>query len=203
MLARMGASDQRRRGRSRRHALAILALAALPAGTALAAASKPVVLSDPKGDVGGPLDVRRAALSLPRDGRLRFVVSFASRVTPKALRATSGPPGSVCVRVWTDAEADPAATRPDRLVCVTSDKNGTLRAGVLEQRDAGLPRRVATATVAASASRRSLVVRVAQSALQRPALIRFGVESTRPGCTRTSCVDRVPDGGAVRRFRLR
>jgi hypothetical protein len=57
--------------------------------------------------------------------------------------------------------------------------------------------------VTANASGRSFIVRVSQSALGRPALIRFAFESTRPGCDRVSCIDTVPDGGATRRFRLR
>jgi hypothetical protein len=107
------------------------------------------------------------------------------------------------VRVWTDPEADPAATRPDRLVCVTADKDAKLRAGVFQQPDSGLPRRAGPASVTANASGRSFVIRVSQSALGRPALIRYAIESTRPGCDRTSCIDTVPDAGAVRRFRLR
>ena len=52
-------------------------------------------------------------------------------------------------------------------------------------------------------SGRSIVVRISQSSLGRPELIRFAVESTRPGCERVSCVDEAPDKGAVRRFRVR
>ncbi|MEA2148515.1 MAG: hypothetical protein QOD69_345, partial [Solirubrobacteraceae bacterium] len=114
-----------------------------------------------------------------------------------------GPPGSVCLRIWTAADADPTATRPDHLVCVTAGKDEKLRAGVFAQPDAGLPRRAGTATVTAGATGRSLVVRVSQSALGRPPLIRFATESTQPGCDRTRCIDNVPDGGATRRFRLR
>jgi hypothetical protein len=117
--------------------------------------------------------------------------------------AKAGPPGSACLRIWTDADADPTATRPDHLVCVTAGKDEKFRAGVFEQRDGGLPRRAGSATVTADSKGRSFVVRVSQSALGRPALIRFAIESTRPGCERTICIDTVPDGGATRRFRLR
>lgn len=178
---------------------------ALAAALAVAAAppSKPVVLADETADVSGPLDIQRTSLSRASDGRLRAVITFAAKVTAQALLAKTGPPGSACLRIWTAADADPKAMRPDRLVCVTAGEDEKLRAGVFEQRDAGLPRRAGSASVTANASGRSFVVRVAQSALGRPAVIRFAVESTRPGCARVSCVDTVPDGGATRRFRLR
>jgi hypothetical protein len=183
--------------------LAVLAAATLPVAAALAAPSKPIVFTDATADVSGPLDIQRAALSLASDGRLRFVLTFAAKVTPKTLLAKTGPPGSMCVRIWTDADADPAASRPDRLVCVSADKDAALRAAVYDQPDSALPRRTGAAAVTANKSRRSFVVRVAQSTLGRPALIRFAFEATRPGCDRISCVDNAPDGGDVRRFRVR
>lgn len=190
-----------------RRLLGVLGLAAtasaLAVAGALAAASKTIVLADPKMDVSGALDIQRGQLGLGADGRLRAVVTFAAEVTPKTMLATSGPPGSTCVRVWTAADADPAAMRPDRLVCVTARSQDELRGGVFEQQGAGLPTRIADASVRANASGRSLVIRFAQSALGRPARIRFAFESTRPGCERPSCVDTVPDGGVTRPFRLR
>jgi hypothetical protein len=186
--------------------LGVLSTAAVPLVVAVAVAaapSKPFVIADPQSDVSSPLDIQRAALQLASDGRLRAVVTFAAKVTPKDMLAKTGPPGSVCLRIWTDPDADPAAARPDHLVCVTADKDAKLRAGVFEQRDSGLPHRAAAANVTANPSGRSFVVRVSQSALGRPALIRIAFESTRPGCDRVSCIDNAPDAGAVRRFRLR
>lgn len=181
-----------------------MALVALAVAGAFAAPSKSVLaLEDATADGTGALDLKRATLGLASDGRLRISVTFATEVTAKTMLAKSGPPGSVCVRVWTAPDADATATRPDRLVCVTADKDEKLRGGVYSQQDAGLPRRSAAATVTANVVRHSFSIRVAQSALGRPALIRFAVESTRPGCDRTSCIDTVPDGGATRRFRLR
>jgi hypothetical protein len=183
--------------------LGAVVAAALPLAGALAAPSKTLVLPDATGDVTGPLDIQRTALGLGADGRLRLVWTFAAKVDPKDLPAASGPPGSMCARVWTAADADPAATRPDKLICVTAGKDAKLRAAVFGQPDSALPRNSAPATVSASKSGRSFVVRVAQSALARPKLIRIAFEATRPGCDRVSCVDNAPDAGAVRRFRLR
>jgi hypothetical protein len=180
-----------------------VAVVASVAAVAIAAPSKTVAISDRKGDVDGALDIQRAQFGIASDGRLRAVITLAEKVDPGALLTRSGPPGSVCVKIWTAADADPAATAPDRLVCVTARSSDELRASVLRQSRPGSPERVATASVGTNDSRRSLIVRFAQSALGSPGLIRFAVESTRRGCPRVSCVDQVPDDGAVRRFRLR
>ena len=179
------------------------ATAAFGAAVALAATSKPVAFSDPKGDVSGTLDLQRTSLKLASDGRLRAVFTLAAKVEPRTMLARTGPPGSICLRVWTDGDADPQASVPDRLVCVTARTTDALRASVFEQAEQGLPKRTGSASVGVNKSGRSIVLRVSQTSLGRPALIRFAVESTRPGCDRVSCIDATPDKGAVRRFRLR
>lgn len=191
--------------RARRFAVAGIAVAvcALVVSAAFAAPSRTVVISDPRGDVGAPPDLTRVSLQRGSDGQLRAVVTFAAKVTPKTLLATSGPPGSACLRIWTNAGADPRAARPDRLACVTARAEDELRGGVYEVTGAGLPKRLAGASVSRNASGRSIVIRFTQSSLGRPARIRFAAESTRPGCARPSCIDLAPDRGAVRTFRLR
>lgn len=179
------------------------AIAAAVASVALAAASKPVVISEARGEDAGALDIQRVSLRRASDGRLRAAVTFASKVTPQALLAGSGPPGSACLRIWTAEDADPRASRPDRLVCVTARSADELRGGVYETDGAGLPDRLARASARLNPSGRSVVMRFTQSSLGRPRRIRFAVESTRPGCERPSCIDSLPDGGAVRTFRLR
>ena len=192
---------------SRLRALVLAAVSAtalsLVVASVLAAPSKPVFVRDAKGDVSGKLDLQRLKLGLAANGRLRAAVTFADKVTPADLLAKSGPPGSVCLRVWTTADADPKSTRPDRLVCVTARTNTKLRASVLGQDDPGLPRRVGPASVASSKSGRSLILSIAQRRLGRPARIRYALESTQPGCDRTSCIDTTPAAPATRRFRLR
>lgn len=180
-----------------------MALLALVAAGAFAATSKTVAITDARGDVTGVLDLQRASLNLASDGRLRAVITLAGKVEPKTMLAGSGPPGSICMRIWTDADADPQAVMPDRLVCVTARTEDELRATVLSQSAPGLATRVGSASVRVNKSQRSLLVRISQSSLGRPALIRFAAESTRPGCVRVSCIDQAPDGGAVRRFRVR
>lgn len=195
------------RGALRGRALAAVTVACAAAGltvaVAFAAPSKTVTLADPKADVTGALDLQRTSLNLGSDGRLRAVVTLVGKLEPQAMLADSGPPGSICVKVWTAKDADPTATRADRLVCVTAVSKDALRASVLSQASAGLPVSVGTASVKVNKSKRSIVVRISQSSLGRPELIRFAFESTRPGCERVSCVDQSPDKGAVRRFRVR
>jgi hypothetical protein len=179
------------------------AVCAIVASAAFAAASNTVVISDPDADVDGPLDLARASLQRAADGRLRAVVTFREKVTAKTLLASSGPPGSACLRIWTPVDSDPTAMAPDRLVCVTARSQDELRAGVYDTTDAGLPTRVADASVKRNASGRSIMIRFTQSSLGRPERIRFTVESTLPGCERVSCIDTAPDAGATRTFRLR
>ena len=80
------------------------AIAALGATVVLAATSKPAQFSDPKNDVSGVLDVQRVSLRLASDGRLRAVITIADKISPNTMLARTGPPGSVCLKVWTDAE---------------------------------------------------------------------------------------------------
>ncbi len=179
------------------------AVSALVVSAAFAAASKTVVVSDPDDDVSGALDITRVSLQRSSDGQLRAVVTFAEKLTPKTLLASSGPPGSACLRIWTNPDADTKAMRPDRLACVTARAQDELRGGVYEVTGAELPKRLADASVKRTASGRSIVIRFSQSSLGRPQRIRFAAESTRPGCERPSCIDTAPGRGAVRAFRLR
>ncbi len=186
---------------------ALLALAAggvtlaLVTGAGSAAPTKRILVSDDAEDVSGALDIRRATLSRAADGRLRAAVTFGQTITPSDLLAGSGPPGSVCLRVWTSPGADPGAIAPDRLVCVTARSREELRASVLAQGEGGSLQRTGSASVAARS--RSIIVRFAQSALGRPERFRLTVEATRPGCARVSCVDTAPQAPSTRTFRLR
>lgn len=179
------------------------AIVALAVSAAPAATSKTVVITDARGDVSGPLDLRRVSLQRASDGRMRVALSFTEKLTPKALLAGSGPPGSACIRIWTGEDADPASMRPDRLACVTARSDDEFRGGVYDSTGAGLPERIAGASVKITASRTSIVLRFGQSSIGRPQRFRFAAESTRPGCERATCIDATPAGGRTRTFRLR
>lgn len=177
--------------------------AALAAAAALATTSKTVTISDGKGDVKGALDIQELSFKLAADGRLRATITVTQKIAPSKLLSETGPPGSVCLKIWTDEDADPTAVRSDRLVCITASSRTELRATILDQSAPGLPKSLGSVPVGLNKSRRSFVLRMSQSSLGRPQLIRFAVESTRPGCMRVSCIDDAPANGAVRRFRVR
>jgi hypothetical protein len=212
---RAGQEHRRRRGGEprraapapRRRLLRIAALtgavAVVSVAGAFAAASKTVKIRDAIGDVTGPLDLQRASLKRGSDGRLRVVITLAGKINPAVLLASSGPPGSICLKVWTARDADPRTMPPDRLVCVTARSKDELRGSVYTQTSPGPPTRVGPASVGLNATGRSLVLRISQSSLGSPGLIRFALESTRPGCGRVSCIDLAPDRGGVLRFRVR
>jgi hypothetical protein len=171
--------------------------------SALGAASKAVVISDPSGDVAGPLDLTRVSLQRAADGRLRATMSFAAAVRSASLIARTGPPGSACLRIWTDSELDPTATRPDHLVCVTARSAKAFRGGVYDSSGPAPVKRLADASVTLATSGRSIVIRFTQSSIGRPKSLRFAAESTRPGCVAVSCIDVAPDGGAPQLLKLR
>lgn len=195
---------------TRRLALPV-ALIVLLAGAAVvwAQASERVRQRDTRGDVGAPPDIQSASVERAPDGQLRAAITFTQVLRPADLLARSGPPGSVCLRIWSEPAdesepaVDPAAQRPDRLVCVTARSEEDLRASIYEQPDAGLPRRTGSATVRRNRSGRSLLLRVAQSRIGRPERIRFTVEASRAGCASPECIDTLPAAPRTLRFRLR
>jgi hypothetical protein len=181
-----------------------VAMLAVPAAAAVALAqsapSRVVKAPDPRGDVRSPLDLTRVQLSRASDGRLRASITLASTWGAKDLIATSGPPGSVCLKVWTTSP--PPDTPPDDLVCVTADTDGKLRGSVLRERPNRLPERVASALVT-RASPRTVTLRFSQSSIGRPDTVRVAAESTRAGCTRVSCIDTAPDAPNILELKLR
>jgi hypothetical protein len=181
-------------------ALGGLAVAGL-AAVAAAAPSQTVTVRDARGDARSTLDVQRASLKRTNDGRLEASMTMAAVWDARTLLANDAPPGSVCVRIWTGADADPAAMPPDRLVCVTAKDDVQLEGAVLRDRDDGLPEQVATASVSRP-TQRSVRIRFSQRAIGRPARLRAAFEATRPGCFGASCVDRAPDGARTVAFRL-
>jgi hypothetical protein len=170
-----------------------VALAATAFG---AATSGPVAVRDAAGDARpGALDLTRVQLGRTPDGHLRAALTLTAAVRAKDLLSADGPPGSICLRLWTTGT--PGEAEADRLVCITADRDGRhLRAAVLDEGPDGLPRRVGAASLARS-SERALVVRFSQSAVGRPDRVRFEAEATKPGCVRTSCVDTAPDAPAT------
>lgn len=186
-----------------RRALAAGSLIAAALGAAaLAAPGDPVAVTDGD-DVAGKLDLRRVALAVGSDQRLRATLTMADAWAPADLLAASGPPGSVCLRLWTTGRA-PSVTPPDHLVCVTVGPDGeTLTGSVMRERDDRPPRHVAAAQVARP-SDRTVILRFGQSAIGKPARLRFAAETTEAGCARpTRCTDTAPDAPRSKGFQVR
>jgi hypothetical protein len=181
-------------------AVAGLAGALSAAALAAAPAPAPQAATDAKGDVRSPLDLTRLSISRSSDGRLRASITLAQAWDGKALLADSGPPGSVCLKAWTTTA--PPDTTPDYLICTTSAADGTLRGSILKARANKLPERTGGADVTRP-SDRTVTLRFSQTAIGQPATLYVAAESTRPGCTRGSCVDQVPDAPKTLSLKLR
>jgi hypothetical protein len=170
-------------------ACALAAAGAAPAATPGAA----VVVRDPV-DTGGGLDLTRVQLGRAADGRMRAALTLAAPGRMRDLPADDGPPGSLCVRMWTGAK--PPGAFPDYLLCLTADARGRHMRGSLLVERGGALQRVASAAIARS-SARTAVARFSLSAIGRPRSVRFAGEATPPGCPRPACVDTAPNAPAV------
>lgn len=193
----MGSHPFQARAVRRLHlALGVVAVGCAIAVPAVAAQSGgPVVVRDGRDARSGMADLTRVQLGRASDGRLRGALTLAAAwrtadLLPAADAEPPAPPGSLCLRLWTVSST--RGTPADFLACVTSDaRGGRMRGAVLREGGDSLVR-VASAAVSRT-SARTVTLRFAQSAVGRPARIRFAGETTRPGCVRTSCVDTAPD----------
>jgi hypothetical protein len=179
---------------------AVLALLLLPAAAhAQVEAIEPTFQLDRKGDVRGPLDVVRVAMSKRTDGSLRGELTMR-----KAWEDADLEGGSLCLRFY--VKADPESQAPEYLVCATRGPDGGALAGrVLRNKANGLPRTVGGAFVT-RASARTLHFGFEPDLLRDPAKLRFSGESVwrGPRCPRTTgCRDLAPDAPDARDFRLR
>jgi len=189
----------------RRAAVVLLVLAGALA--APADAQSPAFVKDSAADGRGALDVVRVALGRAVEGRLLGEVTMEKAWTTADLRAGSGPArpsGSICLQLYTARTA--GAEPPDYLVCASPAATGEeLRGRVLRDRSNGLPRQVGVATVTRPTAR-TIYLRFAQSAIDRPATVNFAAEAvTRArGCPRPlGCRDTAPNAPATGDLTLR
>jgi hypothetical protein len=168
------------------------------AATGLAAPFKTAVVTDPQDASTGVIDITRVSLGTTTKDRFKLSVRAAQAWKEADLLSPTGPPGSICAKLWTKAE--PPDQTPDYLVCVTATKDDDLRGSVLRLRPNKLPLRVARGNVDKSA--RSFTLTFKQSAIGSPTLIRFAGESTRPGCKRFTCIDLAPNAPKTGRLKL-
>jgi hypothetical protein len=137
--------------------------------------------------------------------RLVHVVRFHKAISPRNFRNAvqeHGPPGSVCVNIWTTRT--PWEASPNFDVCVTGDRSrGKLVASVSRLGPRGSVRRVGTANARLESPRR-LFIRFDPDLIRRPAAYRWSVHVTtfERGCTRRGCQDVAPRRGRSVRMRL-
>jgi hypothetical protein len=179
---------------------ACLLLLAAVAQAADAPAS-PTVVKDPADARPGGPDLTRAQLGLSSDRRIRVALTLSKGWVARDLIANSGPPGSLCVRMWT--ESKPGAAPPDYLACITPREDAeTTHGSVMKTIPNEAPQKVASAIVGRT-SDRTVTIRFSQTAVGKPKTIRFAAEATKPGCARVSCVDTAPDAPKTATFRVR
>jgi hypothetical protein len=200
MIPRMPASRASRRARGCLIAggVAVLALAA---AAPAADAPSPTVVKDAKDAVAAAPDLTRAQMGLSSDRRVRVALTLAAPWQPKDLLGREGPPGSLCVRMWTVTK--PGAAPPDFLVCATSRVDGETMRGTVFKTQAGEELVTAGTAIVGRTSDRTMTLRFSQTLVGRPKRIDFVAEATKPGCTRVSCVDTAPEAPKTATFRVR
>jgi hypothetical protein len=185
---------------------AILTLAATLACAALAVAQNRVDAVSDGDDSRSRADIAAARATHDRSNdRLAHVIRFHDGISPRAFRnavAEHGPPGTVCINIWT--RRIPWDASPNFEVCVTGNRDrDALVASVSRLGPRGGVRRVGRAS-AQLTSRRRLVVRFDPDLIRRPARYRWSVQVTtfESGCTRKGCDDVAPRRGRTVRTAL-
>jgi hypothetical protein len=197
-MAAPGALRHVRRGLAACCACLLLLAAAAQGADAPAS---PTVVKDPADARPGAPDLTRAQLGLSSDRRIRVALTLSKGWVARDLIANSGPPGSLCVRMWT--ESKPGAAPPDYLACITPREDAeTTHGSVMKTIPNEAPQKVASAIVGRT-SDRTVTIRFSQTAVGKPKTIRFAAEATKPGCARVSCVDTAPDAPKTATFRVR
>ena len=145
------------------------------------------------------------AMHDPSNDRLAHIIRFHDPISPRNFRnavAEHGPPGSVCINIWT--RRIPWEASPNFDVCVTGDRSRSkLLASVSRLGPRGSVRRTGRAS-AQLTSRRRLVVRFDPDLIRRPSAYRWSVQVTtfERGCTRRGCQDVAPRRGRTERTEL-
>ena len=146
----------------------------------------------------------RAAYDRTND-RVAHIVRFHEGISPRRFQNEvdeHGPPGSVCVNMWT--RRTPWDASPNFEVCVTGDRDyDDLVASVSKLGSRGGVRRRGPAS-AELTSRRRLVIRFDPDLIGRPAAYRWSVQVTtfERGCTSRGCQDFAPKRGRSVRTEL-
>lgn len=170
----------------------VLAVGALLAIPAVALAAERI---EDRDDSAGAVDLSLVRASHNRvSDELVYVIDLHEPITPQTLVRRDGPPGSICVNVWTSRRPGEAAPNYD--ACITSERRGRVfRASVARHVTSGAVRRVGRAKVEQQSPTR-LVLRIDPDRVGRPAAVRWTVQAVAfsSGCPPvTGCEDFVPD----------
>ena len=184
----------------------LLACAGTLAACGIAVAQQGVTTVADGDDSRSQVDIAEARAAHDRSNdRLAHIVRFHERISPRSFRnevAEHGPPGSVCVNIWTRRK--PGEEGPNFDVCVVADREASdLVASVSRLGPRGAVRRRGPAS-AELTSRRRLVVRFDPDLIRRPRAYRWSVNVTtfESGCTRRGCQDFAPRRGRTMRTEL-
>lgn len=183
----------------RRIALSVGGAAVVLAAAAVALAA---TIED-RDDSAGAVDLASTRATHNRvTDELVYVIDLQDPLDPRALLSESGPPGSICVNVWT--RRTPREEPPDYDVCVTSDRDGDLHASVARLGSRGGARRIGAADVEQTSERR-VELRIDPDDIRRPRSYRWTLQAVAfsAGCPAvTGCEDFVPDRPGTSRTRL-
>jgi len=186
--------------------LVLATLGALLATAVLAAAQAGSGAVSDGDDSSSRADIAEARAAHDRSNdRLAHIVRFHQRVGPRVFRNAvdeHGPPGSLCVNIWT--RRTPWEASPNYDVCVSADRDGeNLVASVSRLGARGNVRRRGPAAAQFTSGRR-LVVRFDPDLIGRPAAYRWSIQVTTfaPGCTARGCEDFAPRRGRSVRAEL-
>jgi hypothetical protein len=184
----------------------LLTLAALLAGSGLAVAQGGVESVSDGDDSESRADIAAARATYDRtNDRLAHVIRFHGPVSPGTFRnatAEHGPPGSVCVNIWT--RRTPGDASPNFDVCASGNrKRDHLIASVSKLGPRGGVRQRGNAS-AQLTSRRKLVLRFDPDLIGQPGAYRWSVQATtfERGCPSRGCQDVAPRRGRTVRTEL-
>jgi hypothetical protein len=182
-----------------------LALCAMVASVALAATKVAGGVADGD-DTKSLVDIAIARATYDRSNdRVAHVLRFHAPISPRNFRnavAAHGPPGSVCINIWTTRT--PWEQSPNYDVCVSGDRSHRhLVASVSKLGPNGSVRRVGNASAQLESSKR-MFVRFDPALIKRPGAYRWAAQVTtfERGCTRSGCQDFAPRRGRTVRLGL-
>ena len=182
--------------------LTVLCVLAL-GGIALAQSGDPIKDGN---DSKSRVDIRSVRATFDRSNdRLVHIVRLHGRISPRNFRNAvqeHGPPGTVCVNMWTSRT--PWEASPNYDVCVTGNRaRNKLVASVSRLGRRGSVHRVGSAAARLDSPTR-LFIRFDPDLIRRPAAYRWSVHVTtfERGCARRGCQDVAPRRGRSVRMRL-